>query len=85
MQSCMKPSETTEMKMAGFFVNLSFVHRREGLLSFCILILFNHSVHRLCEEIFFLVRKLLLTGLKRDPKVHIFDSVSILNQNMVQP
>lgn len=53
MQSCMKPSETTEMKMVGFFVNLSSVHQREGLLSFCILILFNHSVHALCEVSYF--------------------------------
>ena len=36
MQSCTKPSETTEMKMAGFCVNLLFVHQREGLLSICI-------------------------------------------------
>ena len=43
MQSCMKPSETIEMKMAGFFVNLLFVHQREGLLSVSTLILFNHN------------------------------------------
>lgn len=38
MQNCMKSSETTEMTVAEFYVNLTFGHQREGLCSIIIVL-----------------------------------------------
>ena len=62
MQSCTKPLETTGMMMGGFFVNLSFVPQKGGLIFVFLFILeviwtFNFKIietiklHYTCKDI----------------------------------